>query len=182
MDTLMLVTVVFLTRCGLGGAVGVVDAAGVGLRPTDTRGDRTTKLNLFRGGKKMPNGFGRGFGRGFGFRGGMGFGFRGSSPPWPYIGLGRGGLPRCGYFLSGAAGAPAAWPYQQPSYPPAPEFGAWQNPYSFYTEAPPTSGPAPFAPQMTPEQELDFLKGQAEAIKEQLEQIETRIQQLGSET
>ena len=28
---------------------------------------------------------------------GRGFGFRGASPPWPYIGRGRGGLPRCRY-------------------------------------------------------------------------------------
>ena len=28
---------------------------------------------------------------------GYGFGFRGSSPPQPYIGRGRGGLPRCWY-------------------------------------------------------------------------------------
>jgi len=111
----------------------------------------------------MPNGFGRGFG----FRGGMGFGFRGSSPPWPYVGLGRGGLPRCGYFLSGAAGIPVAWPYQQPSYP-------------FYAGAPSTPEYAPFAPQMTREQELGFLKDQAEAIKGQLEQIETRIRDLES--
>ena len=109
----------------------------------------------------MPNGFGRGFG----FRRGMGFGFRGSSPPWPYVGLGRGGLPRCGYFLSGAAGIPAAWPYQQPSY----------------AATPPTPGAAPFAPQMTKEQELDFLRGEAEAIKGQLEQIETRMRELESE-
>mgnify|MGYP000731119775 CR=1 FL=1 len=74
----------------------------------------------------MPNGFGRGFG----FRRGMGFGFRGSSPPWPYVGLGRGGLPRCGYFLSGAAGIPAAWPYQQPPYP-------------FYAATTPAPGQAP---------------------------------------
>jgi len=107
----------------------------------------------------MPNGFGRGFG----FRRGMGFGFRGSSPPWPYVGLGRGGLPRCGYFLSGAVGAPMAGPYQQPFY-----------------AAPPTSGVAPFVPQMTREQELDFLKSEAQAMREQLEQIESRIQQLGS--
>lgn len=26
---------------------------------------------------------------------GRGFGFRGWSPPWPYVGFGRGGLPRC---------------------------------------------------------------------------------------
>jgi len=105
----------------------------------------------------MPNGFGRGFGRG------MGFGFRGSSPPWPFVGLGRGGLPRCGYFLSGAAGTPAAGPY------PA-------NPYPFY--AAPASEYVPFAPQITREQELDFLKNQAQAMKGQLEQIETRVREL----
>jgi hypothetical protein len=43
-------------------------------------------------------------------------------------------------------------------------------------------GTIPFAPQMTREQELDFLKNQAQAMRGQLEQIETRIQQLGSET
>ena len=110
----------------------------------------------------MPNGFGRGLG----FRGGMGFGFRGSSPPWPYVGLGRGGLPRCGYFLSGAVGTPTAWPYQQP----------------FYAATPSTPGVAPYASQMTREQELDFLRGEAEAIKGQLEQIEARIQQLEGES
>jgi len=101
----------------------------------------------------MPNGFGRGYGG----RGGMGFGFRGSSPPWPYVGRGRGGLPRCGYLLSGAA--------------PYPSYGV------------PTSAPGaiPFAPQMTREQELDFLKNQAEAIKGQLEQIEARTRDLESE-
>jgi hypothetical protein len=26
---------------------------------------------------------------------GRGFGFRGTSPAWPYVGRGRGGLPRC---------------------------------------------------------------------------------------
>lgn len=30
---------------------------------------------------------------GMGF--GKGFGFRGSSPAWPFVGRGRGGLPRC---------------------------------------------------------------------------------------
>ena len=56
----------------------------------------------------MPNGYGRGFGGR-----GWGFGFRGSSPPWPYVGLGRGGLPRCGYFFSsGTAGMPAQSDYR----------------------------------------------------------------------
>jgi len=45
-----------------------------------------------------------GFGRGQGGRGGAGLGFRGSSPPWPYVGRGRGGLPRCQYL--GVASSP----------------------------------------------------------------------------
>ena len=48
---------------------------------------------LIKGGEKMVYGFGRGSGR----RGGAGFGFRGTSPAWPYVGRGRGGLPRCWY-------------------------------------------------------------------------------------
>ena len=95
----------------------------------------------------MPYGFGRG---------GWGFGFRGSSPPWPYVGIGRGGLPRCGYFLGGAAGIP----------PPA---------------GYPFPGDVPYAPQMTREQELDFLRSQAEAIRGQLEQIDGRIRELEQE-
>ena len=91
--------------------------------------------------------YGRGFGGGFGFRGGMGFGFRGSSPPWPYVGLGRGGLPRCWY-----PGAVMAPPY--------------------------APGPAPYPPQMPREQELDFLKEEANAIRRQLEEIEARIKEL----
>ena len=100
-------------------------------------------------------------GRGFG--GGMGFGFRGNSPPWPYVGRGRGGLPRCGYFFGGAAGVPVQWPY------PA------------YSAASPAFGNMPFGSQPAPEQELDFLRNQAEAISEQLEQIESRMRDLESE-
>jgi len=122
----------------------------------------------------MPNGFGGGYGfgrwGGYGFGGGLGFGFHGSSPPWPYVGIGRGGLPRHDYFLSGAAGAPAQWPYYQANYPVNPGFGYGVGSYAPYA--------SPFAPPMTPEQEVDFLRNQAEAISEQLEQIQTRIQDL----
>ena len=52
----------------------------------------------------------------------------------------------------------------------------------YYGAGPTAPGAMPFAPQMTREQELDFLKNQAEAMRGQLEQIEARIQQLGSET
>ena len=94
----------------------------------------------------------------------MGFGFRGASPPWPYVGRGRGGLPRCGYYLSGA-GEPAPWPYQ-PSFQPG---------------MPATPGYAPYAPEMTKEQELSYLQNQAEAIKEQLEEIDSRMHDLEAE-
>lgn len=104
----------------------------------------------------------------YGFRRGWGFGFRGSSPPWPYVGLGRGGLPRCGYFL-GPTGAPAA-----PGY--APYYGAaWGMPCAD------TPGTTPFSPQMTREQQLDFLRSEAEAVSEDLEQIESRINKLEAE-
>lgn len=91
----------------------------------------------------------------------MGFGFRGTSPQWPYVGIGRGGLPRCGYFLN-SAGAPAAWPYPQ----------------TLSYGAPPTYGYTPFGGSVTGGDELDYLKDQAEAIKGQLEQIESRARDL----
>ena len=77
-----------------------------------------------------------------------------------------------------------AQPYQPAPYPAGPGFGAGQTPYPFYPETPmetmpgvpPTSGA--FAPQMTPEQELDFLKNQADTVKSQLEQIESRMGEL----
>lgn len=72
---------------------------------------------------------------------GRGFGFRGASPPWPYIGRGRGGLPRC-------------W------YP-----GLWGVPAYGY-------------PTITKEEELNFLKSQAEMLREELSQLEARIKEL----
>ena len=106
----------------------------------------------------MPNGFG------YGFRGGRGFGFRGASPSWPYVGLGRGGLPRCWY----------------PGLYTAPYWPAMQAPSPFYGAPVTAPETAPFTPQMTPEQELDFLKNQAQTIKSQLEQIESRMHELGT--
>ena len=96
-----------------------------------------------KGGDTMVYGFGGGFGR----RGGAGLGFRGASSPWPYIGRGRGGLPRCWY-----PGPVIASPYLpvQPLY----------------------------APQMTQEREIDWLKSQAEAMKAELNRIEARMHDL----
>jgi len=95
----------------------------------------------------MPNGYG------------YGFGFRGASPPWPYIGRGRGGLPRCWYL--GLRGAP---PYLGRP-------GARGCRYYW----------GPLAPAMTREQELGFLKDRAKAIREELEDIEARIRDLEAE-
>ena len=62
----------------------------------------------------------------------------------------------------------------------APRYGVpWGMPY--YGAGPATPGAMPFAPQLSREQELDFLKAQAQAMRQQLEQIEARVQQLGSE-
>jgi hypothetical protein len=101
-----------------------------------------------------------GFGRGRGSGRGMGFGFRGASPPWPYVGRGRGGLPRCGYFFRGVAAYPPSM-YGVPVYGPAAA----------------TPGYVPYATP-TSENEISYLRDQAEAIKTELEGIESRIRDL----
>ena len=114
----------------------------------------------------------------YGYGYGRGFGFRGSSPPWPYIGRGRGGLPRCWYF-----GAPAAAPYA-PATAPYPSYGgAWGMPYygAPHYGWPEPYGATPYAPQMSRQEELEFLRGEANTIKAQLDEIETRIKSLESE-
>lgn len=83
---------------------------------------------------------------------GYGFGFRGASPPWPYVGRGRGGLPRCWY--PGAFMAP-------------PFHGGY-----------PAPGGMPYAPHKTREQELDFLKEESNALRGQLEEIQARIKEV----
>ncbi len=106
----------------------------------------------------MVYGFGRG--RGFGRGVGRGFSFRGASPPWPYVGRGRGGLPRCGYFFGGPGILPPV-DYQPPFY--------GQPAYPGYM---------PFPARMTKEEEIEYLKDQAQAIKEQLDQIDSRMKDL----
>ncbi len=107
-------------------------------------------------------GGGRGFcspwGVGAGFRAGIAAPFARVSYPWYRGGYGAygGGIPYT-----------SSIPYA----------GNWGMPYG----AAATPGAVPFAPQMTKEQELDFLRNQAETIGEQLEQIEARIRDLTSE-
>lgn len=99
-----------------------------------------TGVQVSEGGDSMSYGYGRGFG------------FRGASPPWPYTGRGRGGLPRC--WSPGLWGG--ALPYATP----------WT---------------APYRPTSTNVEELGALKEQADIMKRQLEGIESRIQALEKE-
>lgn len=104
--------------------------------------------------------------RGFCSPWGVGAALRGGMVP-PYLGVPY--APYGGAMPYGGASAYGARPYG----------GAWAAP--FYGGPAAASGATPFAPQMTREQELDFLKNQAQAAKGQLEEIETRISELEAE-
>ena len=95
-------------------------------------------------------------------------GFDGTGPRGmgPMTGGGRG---FCAIPLPGVYARRAAYPsYGMP----------WSTPY--YGAGPAVPGAVPFAPQMIREEELDLLKNQAQVMRKQLEQVEARIQQLGS--
>ena len=87
-----------------------------------------------------------------------GFGFRGASPDWPYVGKGRGGLPRCW-----APGSMSGYVSPPPPYGDYPDWNQTQYP-----------------PPMTPEQELGFLREEANALKRQLEEVDARITEIES--
>jgi len=53
--------------------------------------------------------------------------------------------------------------------------------YPYYGVGTATPNAVPFLSPMNRQQELDFLKNQAQAIRGQLEQITAKIQQLGNE-
>ena len=111
----------------------------------------------------MPNRFGYG----------RGFGFRGTSPPWPYVGRGRGGLPRCAY-----PGAFAAPPYGLGRMPHH-LYGGGRG--AGYYGGPADYGAYPYTSGISQEEELDVLREEANAVKAQLEEIETRIKGLENE-
>jgi hypothetical protein len=132
-----------------------------------------------------PRGMGpmTGGGRGFCSAWGIGAAFRsGMVPPYPQA-------PYPFYRGYAPYGSPGGVPYYgEPAYSPGMQAG--QAPYPYYGGAwttPSYGGPAvapgatPFAPQMTREQELDFLKSQAQAAKGQLGEIEARISELEAE-
>jgi hypothetical protein len=52
------------------------------------------------------------------------------------------------------------------------------NPYTYPYYSP--YGFGPLAPQMTREQELDFLKSEAQALRDELKELDTRISQLST--
>jgi len=108
--------------------------------------------------RHMPyrDGRGRGFGSGWGRESGFRFGFRGASPLWSYVGIGRGGLPRHAWFTGATV------------YPP-PVMNS------------PAYGDTGCQPEIGQEEELNYLKSQAEAIKDQLSKIESRMKDLEKE-
>ncbi|MBC8275911.1 MAG: DUF5320 domain-containing protein [Chloroflexi bacterium] len=54
--------------------------------------------------------------------------------------------------------------------------------YPYHAAGPFAPGVTPYAPQMSREQELGFLKQQAEAMRVELKEIEARIKELAKET
>jgi hypothetical protein len=79
---------------------------------------------------------------------------------YPYGGMGQ--MPY--YPPPGGYGTPEMSPFGQPNYPPPGGFGA--------------PGMSPFGPPMAPEQEINFLRDQAEMLKQQMDQIDDRIKEL----
>lgn len=115
-----------------------------------------------------------------GLPGWMRFGF---SPGW--LGRSPTGLgPAASYLMTGQWPTPQAQAYWQAMqtgqapYPIYPGIGAIPYPFPSSTSAGP--GMTPFAPGLSPEQELDFLKNQASALKTQIDQINSRIKELES--
>ena len=105
-------------------------------------------------------------------------GFDGTGPRGmgPMTGGGRG---FCSPWRIGAAlrgyGVPPRAGYGYPHY------GWGGASYPFYGVPASAPGTIPFTPQMTREQELDFLKNQAQAMRGQLEQIDVRMRDLENE-
>jgi hypothetical protein len=70
------------------------------------------------------------------------------------------------------------WFYNQPCPAPPPPF--YQPNYQ--QQAMPEGTPMqPFYPNMPPEQEIEFLRGEAKMLKERIDQIDVRISELNSQ-
>ena len=113
-----------------------------------------------------------------GLPGWMRFGF---SPGW--LGRSPTGLgPTASYLMTGQWPTPQAqsyWQAMQAGQAPYPAYGGTgAMPYGFPPAPGTTPGVAPFAPGVSPEQELSFLRDQAGALKNQIDQINSRIKEL----
>jgi len=113
-----------------------------------------------------------------GLPGWMRFGF---SPGW--LGRSPTGLgPTASYLMTGQWPTPQAqsyWQAMQAGQTPYPAYGGpGTMPYGFPQAPGITPGVAPFAPAASPEQELSFLRDQAGALKNQIDQINSRIKEL----
>jgi len=69
-----------------------------------------------------------------------------------------------GYPMTGGWGYPYGGMGQMPYYPPPGGYG--------------TPEMSPFGPPMTPDQEINFLRDQAQMLKQQMDQIDARIKEL----
>jgi hypothetical protein len=109
-----------------------------------------------------------------GLPGWMRFGF---SPGW--IGRSPTGLGPCAsYFMTGQWPTPQAQAYWQVRGA-IPRIGAVQSGQAAYPQyGGGWASPPPFAPGTTEEQELAWLKSQADMLSQQLEQINSRISEL----
>jgi hypothetical protein len=117
--------------------------------------------------ERWPSPWGPPMGMGYPMMGGWGspYGAMGPmpyNPPWGAFGTS--GMPPYGPSMTGGFGTPGMPPYGQPNYPPPGGFG--------------TPGMPPYGPPMAPEQEIEFLRSQAQMLKDQLDQIDARIQEL----
>ena len=113
-----------------------------------------------------------------GLPGWMRFGF---SPGW--LGRSPTGLgPTASYLMTGQWPTPQAqsyWQAMQAGQAPYPAYGGTgAMPYGSPQVPGTTAGVAPFAPGASPEQELSFLRDQASALKNQIDQINSRIKEL----
>jgi len=102
--------------------------------------------------------------------------YAGWPSPWgPPMGMGYpmtgafnypyGGMSQMPYYPPpGGYGTPEMSPFGQPNYPPPGGLG------------PP--GMSPFGPSMPPDQEIGFLRDQAQMLKQQMDQIDARIKEI----
>ena len=123
--------------------------------------------------------------------------YRGRPSPWgPPMGMGYpmegpwaypyGGMPQMPYYPPpGGYGTPGmSSPYGQPDYPPPGGYGTpgMSSPYGQPDYPPPggygTPGMSPYGPPMAPDQEINFLRDQAQMLKQQMDQIDARIKEL----